>query len=129
MVLILSAFLMTSVSTSASETFLSEKPFPGYQHPGTKYYYSVNTYYNNAEKNTPKLLSLGNIISQAQIDQAIGYETAYSMRLDNHLKKIDTFFISRQKNMFYKDLEFFQQKQRAKIRQESDFYPFIYKTE
>jgi catabolite regulation protein CreA len=50
--------------------------------------------------------------SQANINN----QQAYSMQLDNHLKKVDTFFEARQSNCFYRDLEQWQKKQRTEFK-------------
>lgn len=50
--------------------------------------------------------------SQANINN----QQAYSMQLDNHLKRVNTFFEGRQTNSFYRDLEAWQKKQRAEFK-------------
>ena len=50
--------------------------------------------------------------SQANINN----QTAYSMQLDNKNKKIRTYFNGRQINSYYRDIEAWQKKEKARLR-------------
>jgi len=48
----------------------------------------------------------------------VNNQQAYSMALDNSLKSTTIYFEKRQNNMFYRDLEYWQKKERAKLKKE-----------
>lgn len=55
--------------------------------------------------------------SQANINN----QQAYGLQLDNHLKKVDTFFEARQSNAFYRDLEDWQKRERVRLKKVGAF--------
>ena len=116
--------LILSLFFIINNNILAEEPlfFPGSQYSGTKIY---------LEENKPReiknnFVTLGNIINYDEVSPSVSTEIATSMKLDNHLKRIDTYFIGRQKNLFYRDLELFQNKQRIKNRKNNTFDPTLY---
>lgn len=46
----------------------------------------------------------------------INDQTAYSMMLDNHTKKIDTYFNGRSSNAYYRDMEEWRKKEKAYLK-------------
>ena len=46
----------------------------------------------------------------------INDQTAYSMMLDNHTKKIDTYFNGRNSNAYYRDMEEWRKKEKAYLK-------------
>lgn len=49
-------------------------------------------------------------------EAAINYETAYEMRLNNSLLRVNTYFEMRQSNRYYKELELLQKTELRKLK-------------
>lgn len=69
--------------------------------------------YNNSQASI--IASEGSYLVDSSMAN-INNQQAYSMSLDNQIKKTSTYFEKRQINMFYKDLEYWQHKERSKLK-------------
>jgi hypothetical protein len=79
-------------------------PFPGSTAVGN---------YNNSQASI--IASEGGYLLDSSMAN-INNQQAYSMSLDNQIKKASTYFEKRQINMFYRDLEYWQHKERSKLK-------------
>lgn len=86
-------------------------PFQGMQFPGSTVI--VQSPYNNSEA------SLVHAQGGYAIDMTIAgmnSQKIESMAMDNHLKRIDTFFQGRINNMYYRDMEDWRRKERGRLK-------------
>lgn len=114
-VLIIFSFMLSMPVLSAQDT--------GHQHLfGLMPYvgYSSTNAQGTANGNAAMISAEGGYLidaSQANINN----QQAYSLQLDNHLKKVDTFFEARQSNSFYRDLEDWQKRERVRLKKVGAF--------
>ena len=72
--------------------------------------YGANQYGNAAYVNSEANM----VMAQSQAN--INNQTAYSMYLDNRIKRTETFFQNRQINRYYRDLEEWQRQERTQLK-------------
>jgi hypothetical protein len=98
--------LFSTVDAADHVNVFGGMPFPGYTT-------TAPAAYNNSEASL--IAAQGGYavdMSQAFVNSQVGY----SMALDNHLKKIDTFFIGRVKNGYYRDMEAWRKEEKTRLK-------------
>lgn len=79
-------------------------PYPGY---------TASQLYNNSQASV--IASEGGYLVDSSMAN-INNQQAYSMSLDNQIKYATTYFEKKQINMFYRDLQDWQNKERTKLK-------------
>lgn len=101
--------LLNSYSEAADtghQNIFGLMPYIGYSSTVSQGTYNGNAAMINAEGSY--------LVDSSQAN--INNQQAYSLQLDNHLKKVDTFFEARQSNSFYRDLEDWQKRERIRLK-------------
>lgn len=108
-------FLLTLINVFCLPTYAQQgdhiNVFSGLPFPGSNT--RVQSPYNNSQA------SLVHAEGGYAIDMTIAginTQTIQSMAMDNHLKRIDTFFKGRENNMYYRDMEEWRKKERIRLK-------------